>query len=137
MFADFRSRHIPYKNVCLICQFALCLPGRESGGLPPELPSDSRNGAARPLPELRRQSSGRSRAASLRDTSGSSGRSLAVQLREYNPFLLHVTVQSGIQSVKTKVPLPKFLLNQGQPRRLRVFTCCGSTRDVRHSLNDS
>ena len=28
-----------------------------------------------------------------------------------NPILLHVAVQSGLQGVKAKVPLPKFLLN--------------------------
>ena len=31
-----------------------------------------------------------------------------------NPFLLHVTVQSGHQRVKAKVPFPQLLLNHGR-----------------------
>ena len=43
------SREIPYKNRCNLV--AMCLPGRESGGLPPEL-SSRRTPAGAPPPEL-------------------------------------------------------------------------------------
>ena len=39
---------------------------------------------------------------------GKLGGSPTAQLREYNPFLLHVAVQNGLQRVKTKVPFPQF-----------------------------
>ena len=73
--SHFKSREIPYKNRWLICQFAMCLPGRESG---------------------------------------STGGSPPAQLPEYNPFLLHVTVQSGLQRVKANVPFPQFFSTTGR-----------------------
>ena len=46
---DFRSRHIPYKNVCLICQFALCLKNCTPGA---ELPDSCRSSHRTPETEL-------------------------------------------------------------------------------------
>ena len=39
---------------------------------------------------------------------GELGGSLAAQPREYNPFVLHVAFQYGLQRVKAKVPFPQF-----------------------------
>ena len=63
MFACFKSSEIPYKNRCLICQFAMWVPGSESSGaagLPLELPRRScrtATGATPPeLPDCHRSS---------------------------------------------------------------------------------
>ena len=46
-----------------------------------------------------------------------------------NPFLIHVSVQSGLQGVKSKVPFPQFLFKHGREPPLQVFTCSGETSE--------
>ena len=79
-----------------------------AAGLPPKLwrqSSSSGGGASVSVRQLRRGSFGVSPAA----PAGVLCSSPAAQLREYNPFRLHVAVESGIQRVRTKVPFPQLI----------------------------
>ena len=83
-------------------------------------------------------SSGESSAAVGQLRRGELGGSPAAQLREYNPFFIHVAGQYGLQS-QGQSSFPPILRNHGwdNPHYESFCCCCGSTRDVRRSLYDS
>ena len=152
------SREITYKKRCIICQFAMWLPGRESGRTAAELPCQSCWTAAKlpllELPDCHQSSPTRAAglpleqsgssapgvwwgsfggtpatpAGELRRKSGSS----APGVQSLSPPCLGSIRTSG---VKAKVPFPQFFLSTTRDSPLRVFTCCGST--VRRILYDS
>ncbi|CAL8234863.1 unnamed protein product [Boreogadus saida] len=64
-----------------------------AAGLPPSSPHRTSAEASAAIWQLQR---------------GKLGGSPAAQLPEYNPFLLHVAVQYGLQRVNAKVPFPQF-----------------------------
>ena len=97
LFAHFRSREIPYKNRCLICQFAMWpvtdWDHKTALAFAPTSGPRARNSQGEGLGEIWLSEGARRQSGSPAPRA---------------PILLYVAVQSGLLRVKAKVPFPQF-----------------------------